>query len=214
MKKRSFWTSEQLQLLKELYPDTPTRQLCAVLNKSARSIYSQAKVYGLKKSDEYMNSPNSGRLLKGVRRSKGTEFKKGQKAWNKGVKLGRSWVKGNMEKTLFKKGQVPLNTLFDGAESIRNSKGRPYIWVRISVGVWREKHRLVWEQANGPIPAGCNVQFKDGNSLNCTLENLYLIDRHKQMAQNTIARYPTDLRNTMRLLKKLNRKIKTYEKQD
>lgn len=32
-------------------------------------------------------------------------------------------------------------------------------------------HRKMWEDAHGRIPAGHQVGFKDGNKLNCTLEN-------------------------------------------
>lgn len=42
----------------------------------------------------------------------------------------------------------------------------------------------LWEQAHGPIPKGYNVQFKDGNSLNCTMDNLYLISKAKQIRKN------------------------------
>jgi hypothetical protein len=41
------------------------------------------------------------------------------------------------------------------------------------------KHRYVWEQANGPIPDGHNIAFRDGNRQNCDLSNLYLISREE-----------------------------------
>lgn len=40
---------------------------------------------------------------------------------------------------------------------------------------WKEKHRLVWEQANGKIPAGMNIIFLDNNPHNCSLENLAMV---------------------------------------
>lgn len=46
------------------------------------------------------------------------------------------------------------------------------------------KHRWLWEQAHGAIPKGYNVQFKDGDTLNCVLDNLYLISRKKQLRKN------------------------------
>ena len=39
---------------------------------------------------------------------------------------------------------------------------------------WVRKHKYVWEQANGPVPKGYYLCFRDGNKLNCELSNLYL----------------------------------------
>ena len=46
------------------------------------------------------------------------------------------------------------------------------------------KHRYIWEKAFGPIPKGHCVQFKDGDTTNCILDNLYLISRAKQVRRN------------------------------
>lgn len=47
---------------------------------------------------------------------------------------------------------------------------------------WKQKHRLVWERENGPIPEGYMVTFLDGDTNNCSIENLYLIPRKIQTA--------------------------------
>src|SRR5690606_36438394 len=44
---------------------------------------------------------------------------------------------------------------------------------------WRHKHRVIWEEANGPIPRGYVLIFLDQNKQNVTLENLALIPRSK-----------------------------------
>ncbi len=36
----------------------------------------------------------------------------------------------------------------------------------------RQLHRVIWEEAHGPIPAGHQVMFKDGNKRNFDLSNL------------------------------------------
>jgi hypothetical protein len=41
-----------------------------------------------------------------------------------------------------------------------------------------------------------------------------MVDRHNQMLENTIHRYPAEVKATMHQLKKLKSKIKMYEKQD
>lgn len=83
--------------------------------------------------------------------------------------------------TEFKKGMKPKNTLPVGSEMIKSDG---YIWVKVrEEGLpgrawrkWEQKHRLLWEQANGTIPKGKKLLFKDGNPLNVTLDNLILID--------------------------------------
>jgi hypothetical protein len=42
-------------------------------------------------------------------------------------------------------------------------------------------HHLVWERAHGPIPAGHKLAFRDGNHLNCALENLELLTNSDQV---------------------------------
>lgn len=60
-----------------------------------------------------------------------------------------------------------------GAEQVASSG---YIMVKIAEpNVWRLKHRLVWETANGPIPEGHTLCFTDKNPRNCALDNLALI---------------------------------------
>ncbi len=58
-----------------------------------------------------------------------------------------------------------------GDEKI-NSLG--FIAVKIGENKWKPKHHLIWEEANGPLPAGkrWRLIFIDGNRLNCTLENI------------------------------------------
>lgn len=112
-------------------------------------------------------------------------FKKGHIPHNKGKHVP---TVGRMAETQFKKGGLPPNTKPVGYER-SNEDG--YIEVRVEMKKDRKigdsnfvlKHRLVWEQANGPIPKNHIVIFLDGNKQNCTLENLALISRaeHLQM---------------------------------
>lgn len=70
---------------------------------------------------------------------------------------------------MFKKGHEPHNIKYDGYERI-NKDG--YTEIRISKGVFREKHRLLWEEHFGEIEKGMNIIFKDGDRTNITIENL------------------------------------------
>lgn len=41
-----------------------------------------------------------------------------------------------------------------------------------------------WEQAYGPVPLGSVVTFRDGNPLNCVLDNLLIMTRAENIARN------------------------------
>ena len=53
-----------------------------------------------------------------------------------------------------------------------------YIMVKVAEPKhWKLKHYIVWEEHNGPIPAGHAIIFLDGNKLNCSIENLRMVNR-------------------------------------
>jgi hypothetical protein len=41
--------------------------------------------------------------------------------------------------------------------------------------VWKPKHHVIWEAANGPVPEGHQIMFADGNKSNFALDNLLLV---------------------------------------
>ena len=53
------------------------------------------------------------------------------------------------------------------------------------------KHYYIWEKTNGKIPKGYYLCFKDGNTLNCELENLYLVTPSElgKLVQNKVYGY-------------------------
>jgi hypothetical protein len=89
----------------------------------------------------------------------------------------------------FRAGNVPHNSLPLGSEARRDG----YLWRKVAASEgpglsrlgWRQAHRLVWEEANGPVPEGCNVVFKDGDRSNVALGNLMLTTgaEHAAMAK-------------------------------
>jgi hypothetical protein len=54
-------------------------------------------------------------------------------------------------------------------------------------------HKLVWEEANGPVPHGYELHHLDGNKANWTLDNLKAMDRkahqeiHRQAGSTSIS---------------------------
>jgi hypothetical protein len=117
----------------------------------------------------------------GIKTGRDGLFVPGQKSWNKGTKGLTS-----ANKTSFKKGNLPKNTLFDKAITLRkDNRGVLIKWIRISKSKWEALHRYLWEEAHGPVPEGYIVSFKDGDPMNCVLENLELITMAENAGRNS-----------------------------
>jgi hypothetical protein len=143
------------------------------------------------------------------------------------------------KKTRFKKGQVSLNTLYDGAITIRHDHpdrngGRPIKHIRIAKGKWKELQIYNWEKKNGPVPKGYVLACKNGNTLDCKASNWYLLSKadnarrnagHIHLPDSYVAHLlaghkhrdmkeeflkDKELIQTKRALIQLNRKIKIY----
>ncbi len=120
-------------------------------------------------------------------------------AWNKGKK----GVNGT-SCTSFKKGNLPHNTR--PAHHERISKDN---LIEIKVGergkTFMAKHRWLWEQANGPVPAGMIVRFADGNNRNFAMDNLICVSRHLNLRLNATGynELPQVFRPTKLLAEKL-----------
>lgn len=148
-----------------------------------------------------------------------SRIKKGSVPMNKGRKQVDYMSAEMIERTKatrFKKGNLPGNTLYDGAIRIRadhaNRGGKDYQWIRIGQGKWQQLHRYLWEQKYGPIPPKRILSFKDGNTLNCNLSNLQLLTHRQHMLRNTIQRYPGEVKTAIRRVAKLNKIIKSHGK--
>lgn len=110
-----------------------------------------------------------------------TRFKKGTVPPNKGKKMSAEQY-AKSSRTMFKKGGIPQNYRPVGSERV-NVDG--YIEIKVAdPSKWELKHRFVWEENNGKIPAGMNLIFKDNNPLNVKLDNLMLVTRAENMIIN------------------------------
>lgn len=112
-------------------------------------------------------------------------FTKGHVPCNKGTK-GLFNKGGN--KTSFKAGQLPPNTDPIGTEKVLKDG---YIWVKIDNQPkvkknvnWKQKQKIVWEEANGPVPDGYVVMFADGNNRNFDIDNLVLVTKAEMLYLN------------------------------
>ena len=207
---KRFFTHDEIEHIRQHFADTPTADIAKALDRPYHSIVNKAAAMGLKKSGAYLRSDKCGRLYSGCGIGRAHRFPKGQPAWNKGKKLGKEWTTGRMADTQFKAGNLPHNTKPEGDGAITKRSGG-YWWIRISLGKWRQLHTNIWEQANRQIdPKTEMVKFRDGDRDNCALENLYLETRAGNMADNTIHRYPEEIKQAIAMKRTLTFTITHY----
>lgn len=210
------WSLADIRELRALYPDTETSALVRMLKRSIPAIYGMAGKLGLVKSAAYMASPAAYRFRRGTHPGLATQFRPGHVPANKGLRRP-GWAPGRMAQTQFKKGDWPRNKDPEyyvlGALRI-NSDG--YIDMRVSFDAgakgWRALHRILWEDAHGPVPHGHIVVFRNRDKLDVELGNLELITYAENMRRNTVHNLPRPLKETIHALGQLKRRIR--EKQD
>ena len=202
------WTQEEIDILSRLYPNHYAREIAGILGRGISSIHCKAQSLGLESSREKIQ--RTGYEASKSPASIAARFKKGSMPLNKGKKVSPE-VYSKMQPTMFKKGQTPVNHRDVGSERV-NVDG--YIEIKVAEpNRWRLKHRVIWEQVNGAIPKGFNVQFKNHNRKDCRIENLYLISKAEQMAKENSfwAKYPKEIQEIIHLKGVVNRAIHKVE---
>ena len=197
-------------IIRQRYPFEPTKKIADDLGLSEGSVYNRAYAMGIKKDPVYLRSTQ---YPPGYLGGKATQFQKGQVPPNKGQKMSKD-VYEKVEKTMFKKGNKPMNTQPIGTiHQRKDTGGKMYLYIKLADSKWQLLNRYTWEQHNGPIPKGMVVVYKDGNYLNNDINNLIMITKKENMARNTIQRLPKELQQVIRLKCKLIKKINNGTKQ-
>ena len=196
------------QQIIDLYPHHSSKYIAELLGVSISKVYNTAWAANVKKSAEYMLTPESGRIIEP---SVANQFKPGHTPHNKGKQMDAE-IYEKVAPTMFKRGNKPFNTKPVGTINVRSdAKGRLYQYIKIKDSHWELLQRHIWTQANGEIPAGSVVNFIDGNYMNCDLSNLQLKTRGEMAIMNSIHRDPAEVRDLIKLNNKL--KAKTNGKQ-
>lgn len=133
---------------------------------SAITIAAARKRFGLMKSIE------SGR------------FKPEQSQWNKGKNYQAG---GRSKETQFKKGQPPPTAFRNIGDvfSIPDGTGKTYMFIKLEHHRQYPYGRYVWEQATGQqLTKNEMIRFRDGNPLNCELNNLEKVTRAQNAMRN------------------------------
>lgn len=186
------WTQTEINLLIHLWPNTPTEEIAAIIGRKGQYCWKKAKDLGLQRTPEFLEQQK--KMFADTLRLHGekSRFKKGQTAYNKGKKWDEFMPKESQEKskkTQFPKRNVPQNWKPIGWER-KTRDGYIEVKVRDEYGEKRVKnfelkHRLLWEQVNGPIPNGMMIKFKDGNKENIVIENLFMASMGENLIENT-----------------------------
>ena len=214
---RRAWSEEELHILATQYPDQPSAIVAQALRRPLNTIYSKAQQLGIKKSAAFYASGKSGRIERGRQHPSivATQFKRGQKSWNKGMK---GWSPEGSKATQFQPGRPACEA----------SNYRPIGSVRLSNDGYMERkvtddpsiyparrwvavHRLVWEAANGPIPNDHMVVFLPGKLTTdvdaITTDILECITRKENMRRNSHARFPPQVRQLIGLKGAITRQV-------
>lgn len=215
--KRFSFSPADVAKIKALFSHTLSQDLADMIGCSVYAIHNKAYRLGLKKDPTYLKETNRvlGKQL--VLTGSKTRFSKGHTPANKGKKMEEFMSAEMIERTKstrFRKGNIPSNHKPIGYERI-DKNGYTLIKTE-EPNVFRLKHRILWEQHYGPIPEGCNIQFKDGNPSNISVSNLYLISKSQQLKEENsmYARYPKEVQDLIKLKGALSRQINKVSNSD
>lgn len=154
------YTDEQLEYLREIAGGRTREEIRDLFN---------AK-FSVEITLGSLRSTMSRRGIKSHMQGYRTRYAKENKPWNTGKKgICTGW-----EMTQFKRGNLPPTHLQVGSEAEREGillikTAEPNVWMR--------KHIVVWEMHHGTVPDGYVVSFKDGDKMNCVIDNLFLVSR-------------------------------------
>ena len=212
-------TPSERQFVRDHFPDHQTGILARTLGVAYHQVQRLAKSMGLEKSAAFYEGPDSGRLdgIKGA----SNRFQKGSVPANKGKKMPGH----GSDATKFKPGRpaheahnyVPIGTTKVSTDGylVKKVTDDPSL---APARRWEGVHRLVWIEANGPIPAGHVVAFKPG--MRTTEIELIKADRLELRTKAEMAlaygihSYPEEIASVMRLRGNLTRSINKRAKEE
>lgn len=205
---RRFWTEEERDIVRRLYPNTATKVIADKINRTESAVYSCAEMLGLAKDAEYLikKQKECGMMVQ----SSGAkhQFPKGHTPFNKGKKQSDYMAPDAIERTKttrFSKGNTPKNHRPIGSQRVTKDG---YTQVKTAEpGTWGYLQHIKWVEKNGPIPEGMILACKSADKKNCDPDNWELISRVQSMKRNTYHNYPKEIARTIQLLGAVKRQI-------
>jgi len=228
---KRMWSRSEDAAIRRYYPNEAGAVTALRIDRTTPATYARAKKLGVCKSAAFLVSAASGRLIGTDPRGNAGRFNPGHVPANKGLRGRIGWAPGRMADGQFKKGALSgrARQLLKPVNAERISKDgylERKVYNEIPTGVtreeanrlrqrrWRAVHVLVWEAANGPLPKGCAVAFKNGDKRDIRLDNLELLTRGELMLRNTIHNYPKPIALAVQLLGAVNRKIRRRAREE
>lgn len=196
------WSKEDIQFLLDNYKIKGNVEIAEILTKKGRSfrLINGKKVvrkFVPKNIEKKMN-------LFGLERTK--EDLDYIIKHNREIGKGYCWTK---EKNVYTEG---IKQVFEEGEiRIWHTGEYKTQYIKIN-GRFTQYSRYLYRKHYGSIPKGHKIRFKDGNTLNCVIENLECVSCAHMAQINSYHRYPIELKRTIRTLNKLNKTITNYEK--
>lgn len=190
------FSKEESEFIKNNVKGKSTFDLTEIFNKEFKSNIKRSQIR------TYMKNHNIKNGLRGC-------FQKGHIPMNKGTKGLTS-----ANKTSFKKGQKPVNHKPVGSERI-DVEG--FVLIKVAEpSVWKFKHRVLWEKANGKIPRGSAIIFLDGNRQNLDINNLAIVTKRQilEMMRSRLFSSSSEITKTGVIISELNIKIREKIKEE
>lgn len=211
---RKRWVPDEvaLELVRRNFACSRTADIAQALGVAPHQVDKLARRLGLKKDPDWLSSPMCKRL--NGTQGAGNRFQKGSVSWNKGLRMPGH----GSPQTQFKPGQKPRNYSPPGSLRVASTG---YLQIKIhDTGYpphdWVMYHRWLWEQTNGPIPAGHIVAFKDGirrlQPDEITLDVLVLRSRKEHILVHSIHTYGPEVAHLMQLRGAITRQINKRQK--
>lgn len=174
-------TPEIDQAIKECYLTVPIKALARQLGVSDTLVKYRLKYFGLIIPTEIIEQ-----------RKRDSYIKTGNVPVNKGKKWAEYLTPEQQEKsrkTTFKKGDIPHNAYNEIGKIVVRAKkdgSEKYKFICIKLGDWVLYHQHVWVQHFGEVPEKHVIRFKDGDPMNCDIQNLECVTMAENLRLNSL----------------------------
>ncbi|HEA19972.1 hypothetical protein LCGC14_1042730 [marine sediment metagenome] len=200
MKGRTTFTDAETKFIRDNYLNLPVKSIAAKLGRSGTGVNSRMAQLGLVIPEKLIE-----------KRKQIGRFQKGDELLNKGRKqtdFMRQEAIDRTKATRFKKGSKPHNTTYNGHERVSKDG---YIEIRTSLGVYRHKHVVEWEKANGEVQEGFILVCRSDNKLNFSPDNWEMISREENMLRNSRWSFPEEIIPSMALISRISNTLNKLE---